>query len=209
MNMARAPIIGLVVLVTVAIGFALVNRQLQAARERPAVQRIESYKRLQQLATAFRTYHKVHLGAWPEHFGDMLKEQRLGLGFALVRGAGVYQYRKPPAGAPGDWIIMWSDTNHAGVATGAPVGAAGEVAQEDIPPIAYALRRDLTVDELSLEQLDQRMSAALPAAQPSAAAPAADAAPAPSPAPAPATSPGPGPAPQSAPAAPPAHKAGP
>jgi hypothetical protein len=168
MNMTRAPIIGLVVLVTVAFGFALVNRQLQAARERPAVQRIESVKRLQQLALAFRKYHTVHLGAWPEHFGDLLREQRLPAGITLVRGAGVYQYRKPPAGAPGDWIIMWSEANHAGVPKGAPFGAAGEVALNDIPPIAYVLRADLTVDELSLEQLDQRLSAAPPAAPPPA-----------------------------------------
>jgi hypothetical protein len=192
MDMNRAPIIGLVVLVTVAFGFALVDRQLQAARERPAVQRIESYKRLQQLAAAFRLYHRGHQGAWPDHLGDMLKEQHLGLGFSLVRGAGVYQYRKPPAGAPGDWIIMWSETNHAGVAKGAPFGAAGEVAQQDIPPIAYVLRSDLSVDELSLEQLDGRLAAVLPTAP--AAGPAAAPAPAPpaGPAPAPAALPAPG-----------------
>src|SRR5450432_1735156 len=137
MNMGRAPIIGLVVLVTVAFGFALVNRQLQAARDRPAVQRIESVKRLQRLAIAFRSYRTAHQGAWPQHIGDLLREQRLGLGFTLVRGAGVYQYRMPQPTAPGDWIIMWSDTNHAGVAQGAPFGAAGEVALKDIPPIAY------------------------------------------------------------------------
>jgi hypothetical protein len=91
MNMTRAPVIGLVVLVTVAFGFALVSRQLQAAQERPAVQRIESYKRLQQLANAFRVYRTVHHGAWPDHLPDMLREQHLGLGFSLVRGAGVYQ----------------------------------------------------------------------------------------------------------------------
>jgi hypothetical protein len=199
MDMNRAPIIGLVVLVTVAFGFALVNRQLQAARERPAVQRIESYKRLQQLAAAFRIYRRDHQGAWPEHLGDMLKEQHLGLGFSLVRGAGVYQYRKPPAGAPGDWIIMWSETNHAGVAKGAPFGAAGEVAQQDIPPIAYVLRRDLAVDELTLEQLDGRLAAVLPIAP--AAGPAAPAAPPAGPAPAPPALPATG-APAAAPPAP-------
>jgi hypothetical protein len=218
MTMARAPIIGLVVLVTVAFGFALVNHQLQAARERPAVQRIESYKRLQQLALALRKYHSVHQGAWPDHLLDMLREQRLGLGFNLVRGAGVYQYRKPPAAAPGDWIIMWSDANHAGVPKGAPFGAAGEVALADIPPIAYVLRVDLTVDELSLEQLDQRLSAALPAAPPAAPAPPGGTAPAATPAPAPGTPPAPAaglapaqlpaPGPAGGPASPPAPPAG-
>jgi len=209
MNMTRAPIIGLVVLVTVAFGFALVSRQLEAARDRPAVQRIESVKRLQRLAIAFRIFHSMHYGAWPEHLNDMLREQHLGLGIGLVRGAGIYQYRKPPAGAPDDWIIMWSDTNHAGVAQGAPFGAAGEVALNDIPPIAYVLRADLAVDELSLEQLEQRMSAGAPAAQPAGAAPAAGTAPGPTaaPAPAPAAAPAPPPAPAvpPVPAVPPAH----
>ena len=197
MNMARAPVIGLIVLVTVAVGFALVDRRLQAARERPAVQRIESVKRLQQLAIFFRGYHSVHHGAWPERVGDMLREQHIGQGATLVRGAGIYQYRKPPAGAPGDWIIMWSETNHAGVAQGAPFGATGEVALKDIPPIAYVLRKDLTVDELTLEQLDQRL--AVPPPVPSVV-----------PVPVPVPVPGPGPAPAPGPAgagAPPADAA--
>jgi hypothetical protein len=167
------------------------------------VQRIESYKRLQQLASAFRAYHRDHHGAWPDHLADMLREQRLGLGYSLVRGAGLYQYRKPPAAAPGDWIIMWSETNHAGVPKGAPFGAEGEVALADIPPIAYVLRADLTVDELSLEQLDQRMSALPPPAQPAAAVPAAGTAPGPAGAPAPALAPAPAPAAAPAPAPPP------
>jgi hypothetical protein len=154
--MSKASVFAMIILICFAIGAALVNHNLEAARERPSVQRLDSYNRLKRLASSFRSYLNSHHGQWPEHWSDFLHDQRLGLGVNLVKGGGLYLYRKPPADALADYIIMWSDTNHAVIPKGQQWGSSGQIAAQDIPGVAFVLNASLQVEELTLEEFAKR-----------------------------------------------------
>jgi hypothetical protein len=151
----KATLVAVIMLLVVAAGALLVHRSLRVAQERPAVQRLESQSRLRQFAAAFATYRERH-GEWPPSLAVLVREAHLGLGANAVRGGGVYRYRRPPADAPGSYVVMWSGTNHAGVGRGEPWGGEGQVADHDIPPVAYVLDAALQVEELTIEEFTRR-----------------------------------------------------
>lgn len=153
--MNKATLVAVVMLVVVAAGTMLVHRSLRVAQERPAVQRLESQSRLKQFAAALAAYREHHQ-AWPTSLAVLIRDAHLGLGANAVRGGGVYRYRRPPADAGGDYVVMWSETNHAGVSRGELWGGEGQVADHDIPPVAYILDADLRVEELGLDEFARR-----------------------------------------------------
>ena len=174
--MTKIPLFVIIIFICVAVGTVIVNQRLQTARDRPAVQRTDSYTRLSNFAVALRAFLNTHSGKWPERLVDLERDQHLSLGYNLVKGAGLYHYRKPADSVPDDWIIMWSDTNHAPVARGQPWGAAGEVAGKDIPGVAFVLTATLHVEALTLEEFAKRSPSAAttgPASAAGAAVPAA------------------------------------
>ena len=156
--MNKATLVAILMLAVLAAGAMLVNRSLRSATERPAVQRLASQARLKEFAAALQAYRDHHQ-AWPDGLGQLLKDAHLGIMAPAVRGAGVYRYRRPPADAPPDYVVMWSDTNHAGIARGEPWGAAGEVAKDDVPPIAYVLTAGGEVDGLDEAAFKRRAPA--------------------------------------------------
>lgn len=158
--MNKATLIAVLMLAVLAGGALLVNRSLRSATERPAVQRLASQARLKEFAAALQAYRDHH-HAWPDGLGELLKDAHLGMMAPVVRGAGVYRYRRPPAEAPPDYVVMWSDTNHAGIARGEPWGAVGEIAKEPVPPIAYVLTAGGEVE--ALDEADFKLRAPAPA----------------------------------------------
>jgi hypothetical protein len=156
----KGPIFAAIILACFAVGTALVNHNLEAARERPSVQRIDSINRLRRFALGFRAFLATHSGQWPERLVDVMREQRMPLGSNLVKGAGLYLYRRPGHNVPADWIVMWSETNHAAVPKGHQWGAEGEVASKDVPGVAYVLNASLQVEELTLEEFAKRSPSA-------------------------------------------------
>jgi type II secretory pathway pseudopilin PulG len=159
--MKKSTVAILVALVVLAAGVLLVHQNLRTAQERPTVQRQVSRQRLQQFAEALGAYRQAH-GAWPDSLLQVVREARLGFGANAVRGAGIYRYRKPPAGTADDYVVMWSDTNHAGVKAGQPWGGEGQVAAADVPPVAYILNAGLKVEELGLDEFVRRAPAPTP-----------------------------------------------
>jgi hypothetical protein len=153
--MNKATLVAVVLLLVVAAGAMVVNRSLRVAQERPAVQRLESQSRLRQFAAAIAAYRDHH-GAWPSSLAVVIRDAHLGLGANAVRGGGVYRYRCPPADAGGGYVVMWSELNHAGIKRGEPWGGEGQVADRDIPAVAYILDANLNVEELDLDEFARR-----------------------------------------------------
>jgi hypothetical protein len=144
--MSKASVITLVMIVLFAAGALLVNREFTQAQERPSVQRLESRRRLVQFATAIEHYRASHQ-AWPDTLFQLMKDQHLGFGANLVRGAGTYRYRRPEADDAPDRPVMWSDQPHRAVLAGEPWGGEGDIATRDHPAVAFVLTRDLRVEE--------------------------------------------------------------
>jgi hypothetical protein len=145
--MNKATIVTVLLLAVVALGAVLVHHELRSAQERPAVQRQLSRARLDQLAAALKVYRERH-AAWPDLIGQLLHDAKLPLTTTMVRGAGVYRYRKPAADAAPGQVVVWSETLHAGVAKGEPWGGEGQVAEADVPPVGYVITSELTVEAL-------------------------------------------------------------
>jgi type II secretory pathway pseudopilin PulG len=147
---SRATIITIVFVIIVGIGAVLVSRQFRQALDRPAVQREDSQRRLRLMADALRAYRDAH-GEFPENLFALFKDQHLQLG-----ANGGYLYRKPPADAPDDYVIMWAERLHEGVGKGQPWGGEGQVATEDIPAVGYVLTRNLAIEALSVDEHRRR-----------------------------------------------------
>ena len=134
------------------------NREMRDATARPAVQRQLSQARLAQFAEALRLYRAEHQ-TWPDTTAQLLRAAKLPQTATMIRGAGIYRYRKPAADAAPASLVMWSDRLHDGVAAGEPWGSEGQRTEQAIPPIAFALSMDLTVLELSAEEWERRKPA--------------------------------------------------
>ncbi len=145
----------LVLVVVLAAGAMLVNREFKQAQERPSVQRLESQRRLRQFAAALDAYRTQHR-AWPDQLFQLMKDQRMGFGANLVRGGGSYRYHRPSAADAGDRLVMWSDMPHRGIAAGEPWGGEGGIAITGHPPVGYVLTKDLSVLELPLDDWKRR-----------------------------------------------------
>ena len=170
--MNKATILAIILLAIIAAGALLVNREMRDATARPAVQRQLSQARLAQFADALRQYQADHL-TWPDTMPQLLRAAKLPANSTLVRGAGIYRYRKPGADAPRDTVVMWSDRPHDGVAAGEPWGAENQVTDQAVPPTAYALTAGLEVVALSPAEWSARKPAddGAAAEQPTPAAP--------------------------------------
>lgn len=145
--MNKATIVTVLLLAVVALGAVLVHHEMRSAQERPSVQRQLSRARLDQLATALKTYREQY-AAWPDAIGQLLRSAKLPLTTTMVRGAGVYRYRKPAVDATAGQVVVWSETLHVGVAQGQPWGAEGHVADADVPPIGYVITSELAIEAL-------------------------------------------------------------
>jgi hypothetical protein len=154
--MSKATVLVLITLVLIGGGALLVNREFRDAQQRPAVQRLDSQRRLCQFAAAIAAYRDRH-HAWPDRLLSLVHDQRLGFGANLVRGGGSYRYRPPPAGAREDAVVMWSESMHRAVRAGEAWGAEGEVAARDQPAVSYVLNAALAVEELDAAAWRQRV----------------------------------------------------
>jgi len=156
--MNKATILAIILLAIIAGGALMVNREMRNAQARPAVQRALSQARLAQFADALKQYQTVH-HTWPDTTPQLLRAANLPTSGTLVRGAGIYRYRKPTIDAAPDALVMWSDRPHDGVAAGEPWGGENQVTDKAIPPIAYALTVGLEVIALSPEEWAKRKPA--------------------------------------------------
>jgi type II secretory pathway pseudopilin PulG len=153
--MNKATILAVILLAIIAAGALMVNREMRDAQERPAVQRQLSQARLAQFAEALRQYRADHQ-AWPDTTAQLLRAAKMPQTSTLVRGAGLYRYRKPPADAAPDALVMWSERVHDGVAAGQPWGGEGQRTEQPIPPAAYAITAALEVVTLTPEEWARR-----------------------------------------------------
>lgn len=170
--MNKATILAIILLAIIAAGALMVNREMRDATARPAVQRQLSQARLAQFAEAIKQYQVDHQ-TWPDTTPQLLRAAKMPPTSTMVRGAGIYRYRKPAADAPKDTLVMWGDRPHDGVAAGEPWGAENQVTDKAVAPTAYALTAGLEVVALSPEEWAARKPAdEVPAAeQPTSPAP--------------------------------------
>ncbi|HEX3133025.1 MAG TPA: hypothetical protein VHX44_05510, partial [Planctomycetota bacterium] len=134
--MNKATILAIIMLAIIAGGALMVNREMRDAQARPAVQRALSQTRLTQFAEALRQYQVDH-HTWPDTMPQLLRAANLPTTGIMVRGAGIYRYRKPTADAAKDALVMWSDRPHDGVAAGESWGGENQVTDKAVPPVAY------------------------------------------------------------------------
>ena len=153
--MNKATILAIIMLAIIAGGAVLVNRAMREAQARASVQRQLSQTRLAQFAEAIKHY-RVAQQTWPDTTAQLFRAAQLPPTSTIVRGAGIYRYRKPPTNAPMDYVVMWSDRPHDAVAAGEPWGGEGETTPKAIPPIAYVLTAALEVMALSPDDWAQR-----------------------------------------------------
>lgn len=156
--MNKASIFAIVLLVIIAVGALLVNREMREAQARHSVQRQMSQARLAQFAEALKHY-RVAFQTWPDTTAQLLRAGHLPATSTMVRGAGIYRYRKPPQNATADALVMWSDRPHDGVAVGEAWGAEGQKAEQAVPPIAYVLTSALEIQGLSPDEWAKRKPA--------------------------------------------------
>lgn len=149
--MNKATILAIMTLAVIAGLAVLVSRAMRDAQARPSVQRQLSQARLAQFAEAIKHYRDVY-HVWPDSTAPILRAAKLPQTSTVVRGAGMYRYRKPPLHAPPDVLVMWSDRPHDAVAVGESWGGEGETAKQAIPAIAYALTTALEVVALSPDE---------------------------------------------------------
>jgi hypothetical protein len=159
--MNKATIMAIILLAVIAGGALLVNREMNKAQARPAVQRQLSLTRLAQFVEAIKSIREER-GAWPATMKEILHQARLPVSSTAIRGAGIYRYKQPAADAPADTIIIWSDRPYDGVAVGEPYGGEGQFATEAIPPLAYVVTSALTIETLSPEVWVQRIPQQIP-----------------------------------------------
>lgn len=153
--MSRAAWISVMFALVMGVGAVVVYNEFRAAELRPAVQRQLSELRLKQFAEAIATYRTRH-GAWPENLYLLMRDAKLPFGANTVRGGGVYGYRPPAAGAADDTVVMASDRCHDAVRAGEPWGAEGQVADRDIPAVAYVLTLGGKVEAVSDAERQRR-----------------------------------------------------
>ena len=156
--MNKATILAIILLAIIAGGALMVNREMRDATARPAVQRQLSQARLAQLAEALKQYQADHQ-TWPDTTQQLLRAGKFPTTSIMVRGAGIYRYRKPAADAPKDALVMWSDRPHDGVVAGESWGGENQVTDKAVPPTAYALTAGLEVVALSPEEWAKRKPA--------------------------------------------------
>jgi hypothetical protein len=156
--MNKATILAIIMLAIIAGGALMVNREMRDAQARPAVQRALSQTRLAQFARALKQYQADH-HSWPDTTPQLLRAANLPATGTMVRGAGIYRYRKPAADAAKDVLVMWSDRPHDGVAVGEPWGGENQVTDKAVPPVAYVLTAGLEVLALSPDEWAKRKPA--------------------------------------------------
>jgi hypothetical protein len=154
--MQKATVLAILLLGIIALGAIMVNRSMEEAQARPAVQRQLSQVRLAELVAAIQQYQAAHQ-VWPDKIKQILHEARLPVTSTAIRGAGIYRYQRPSDADPPDTIIIWSDRPYDGVAIGEPYGGEGEVATEAIPPLAYVVTKALTIETLSPDDWAKRI----------------------------------------------------
>lgn len=165
--MNKATILAIILLAIIAAGALMVNREMRDATARPAVQRQLSQARLAQFAEALKQYQADH-HAWPDTTPQLLRAAKLPATSTMVRGAGIYRYRKPAADASKDALVMWSDRPHDGIAAGEPWGGENQVTDKAIPPAAYVLTVGLEVVALPPDEWAKRKPADETRPEPSA-----------------------------------------
>ena len=148
MNSSR--LVAFILLAVLALGAVLVAREFRQVMTQPAVQRGIHRHALEQMAEALRSYRRDQ-HAWPDNLLKLFKQQGLNLG--ANHG---YSYRKPPADAADDYVVMWSDAWLPGAKQGDP-WTETQRAERDIPPVAYALDAALRIQELSLDEAAKRL----------------------------------------------------
>jgi hypothetical protein len=154
--MSRASWITVVFCLLFAVGAVLVHNAFREAQERPAAQRLLSEARLREFAQALATYRAAHGGAWPANLFELMKSAHMPFGAQAVRGAGVYRYVQPSAGAVDSVLVMAADGVHVGAQAGEPWGAEGEITPVVVPSVAYVLTVGLRIEALVPEERDRR-----------------------------------------------------
>jgi hypothetical protein len=154
--MPKFTILSLIFIGIVALASLLVNREMNEAQARPAVQRQLSQARLTRFIEAIQLYRAEH-HQWPANMRDILRAGKLPLSSTAVRGAGIYRYQPPLANAADSVIIMWSDRPYDPIKKGEPYGGEGQFAEQDIPPIAYVVNAALQIEQLSPEEWAKRI----------------------------------------------------
>jgi hypothetical protein len=154
--MNKATIMAIILLAIIAGGALLVNREMNKAQARPAVQRQLSLTRLAQFIEAIKQFREEK-AQWPVSMKDILHQAHLPPTSTAIRGAGIYRYKQPAADAPEDTIIIWSDRPYDAVAIGDPYGGEGQFATEHIPALAYVVTKKMAIETLSPEVWAQRI----------------------------------------------------
>jgi hypothetical protein len=162
--MPKFTILSLIFIGIIALASLLVNREMNEAQARPAVQRQLSQTRLTQFIDAIKLYRNQHQ-QWPANMRDILRAGQLPLSSTAVRGAGVYRYQPPSESlseqpgepAPANTIIVWSDRPYDPIKKGEPFGGEGQIAEHDIPPLAYVINAALEIEHLSPEEWAKRI----------------------------------------------------
>lgn len=140
--MSKAFAAAAVFMAVLAVGAVLVAREFRAAQERPGAERVLDRERLERVAAAIAAYRRAHGDAWPRKALELHREQGLPLADAGVR------YRMPPPDAADDYVVCWMEVLRSGARRGEPWGAAGQVADRDIPPASLVLTKALRIEEL-------------------------------------------------------------
>jgi hypothetical protein len=156
--MNKATILAIILLAIIAAGALMVNREMQDAQARPAVQRQLSQARLAQFVEALKQYQGEH-HAWPDTTAQLLRDAKLPPASTMVRGAGIYRYRKPAADAAPDALVLWSDRVHDRVAAGEQWGGEGQKTGQAVPPVAYAITKALEIVILTPDEWAKRKPA--------------------------------------------------
>lgn len=150
-----------VALLLVAASAVYIGMRMESVPELdPRAERQLSQDRLRRHAVVFRRYREAHDGAWPadllslRRFSKALPEaQRLRWFDAAVAGAGIYQYRRPPAAAAAETIVMAAPMAHAAAEWTDPASGA----TTRLPATHYVLRADLTVESIPPVEQERRV----------------------------------------------------
>jgi len=149
--MSRGAIALMVLVAMFGVGAIFVAREFKTAMSAPAGVRLASQERLRNLAAALRAYRAEH-AAWPDSTLQLLRDRKL----AIPAVAGVL-YRKPPADAPPDQVVLWREQLLPAVRRGEPWAGADEPAVRDIPAVGHVVTADLAVGVLTPEEFARRV----------------------------------------------------
>jgi len=149
---------GMIALLVVGGAILWVYMSIEEPAEDLHLRRQSSVELLQAHAAVLSAYRAAHDGAWPEDLVELrsFSKQnpelpRLGIGGDAVpnstAGAGFYEYHVPQEDDPENVLVMASNKAHRAVLLGDRY--RGKQAERSLPPVQYAIDRDLQVIEIS------------------------------------------------------------